>query len=66
MDLNDVFPANTASTEIIFACGKKMILHSDHPMTEQEIKTITQYTAEEFKGILMATGRFKQIPIGNA
>jgi len=51
------------NTSVVFKDGKQLIIHHEKELTLDELKQLQKFTSEEFKYLLLSSGRFKKIPI---
>lgn len=51
------------NTPIIFDDGKELIVHHADEFTPDELKALKSLTSEEFKRLILQTGRFVKIPM---
>ena len=51
------------NTPVIFKDRKEVIVHHEDDLTEGELAQLRALTSVEFKQLLLATGRFRVIPM---
>jgi hypothetical protein len=51
------------NTPIVFDDGKELIVHHSDEFTAAELKALKSLTSVEFERMVVATGRFKKIPM---